>query len=75
MIVVFDGKRLEAPLIKMTGPGRVIMGVPAHRVRVREAAEESSQLAVASGTQDEMPMIGHYAVREKIDGELFVCLF
>ena len=72
MIVILDGKSLESALVEMAGSRRMVMRVPAHRVRVRDATQKRGQLAVLHRPQHEMPMIGHHAIGQNFHGELLV---
>jgi site-specific DNA recombinase len=53
------GMVLESTLVDMSGTGGMIVGVPAHAVRVRQPAAEVAQLAVALRPKHEMPVVGH----------------
>ena len=44
------------------------MGVPAHRVRMRQPAQEGSQVAVALRPEYKVPVIGHQDISEDSDG-------
>ena len=55
----------------MPGPHGVIMGVPAHGVRVGEPAQERRHFVFGLGPKNEVPMIGHDAVAENANGMLF----
>ena len=46
----------------------MIMGVMPPHVRDAEPAHQTGQGAVLVGTQHQMPMVGHQAIGEEIDG-------
>jgi hypothetical protein len=61
VFVLLDGKSPVTSLVKMPGSGRVVMRVPALRVRVGEPAQETAELVVFLRPEHEVPMIRHYA--------------
>ena len=48
MIVFLNREGLETALIKVPGPGGVVVGVPALRMRMRQPAQERGQVVIAS---------------------------
>ena len=52
----------------MTGPGGMIVRVPAHGVGVREPADKGGQFAVLPRPEHRVPAIGHQAVGQQADG-------
>ena len=67
MLIFRNGKRLESSLVEVAGSLGVVMGVPAHGVRVRQPAEEVRELRVGLGPYEQVPVIWHDRVRE--DGQ------
>ena len=65
MIVILDGKCLEAALIKVPAAGGVPMGVPALRVGVRQPTKELGQLASAARPKQKMPMVRHQTIAQQ----------
>ena len=65
MRIVLDGERLEAALVDVAGAGRVAMGVPTLRVREGQPAGEAGEVVFFSWPNDQMPMVGHHAIREQ----------
>ena len=53
----------------MSLAGRVVVSVVSHRVRTRDPAEESGQLAVFLWAQYGVPVIRHQFVGEQLDFE------
>ena len=75
VLVVLNGKRLEAALIHMTAARAVPMSVPAPRVRQRQPADEPGEFVVFPRPDDHVPMIGQNAISQQprfraIDGFL-----
>jgi hypothetical protein len=64
VLVFLDGKCLEPALIEMAGPRRVMMGVPTHRMGVSQPPKESGDLMLRFRANNEMPVIGHHAIRK-----------
>ena len=64
VLVFLDGKGLEPTLIEMAGPLRVMMGVPTHRMGVGQPPKESGNLMLRFRANNEMPVIGHHAIRK-----------
>ena len=64
VIVLLDRKRLESPLIEMTGPGGSVVRMPALRVRQSQPTHEPRQVAVCTRPQHQVPVIGHQAIRQ-----------
>lgn len=75
MIVLFDRKRLESTLVEMSRALRLVMCMPAHRVRVRKPTEKTRQLILAIRPHYKMPMIWHHTIRENRQGFPFKRLF
>ncbi len=69
VFVLFDRKRLESPLVQVSRAFRVVMRVPAHRMRVREPPEKIGYVEFCCRPDHKMPMIGHHAIRE--DGQRY----
>jgi hypothetical protein len=69
VVVLFNRKRLEAALVQMTGTLGVMVGMPSHRMCVRQPAKEPRHLILVLGTYHEVPMIGHHTVSK--DRQLF----
>src|SRR5688572_6217312 len=65
MIVLLNGKRFEATLIKMPAANVMVMGMPALRMRQGQPMHEVRQLAVAPRPKDKMPVVGHQAVADQ----------
>jgi hypothetical protein len=67
VVVLLDGERLEPPLVQVAGPGRVVVGVPPHGMRVRQPPEKVRHVPVGNRPEDEVPVVGHQTVREDSD--------
>ena len=65
MGIRLNQKRFEAPLIQMPAARRVPMRMPALGVRQRQPGHEPRQVAISERPQNEMPVIGHEAIREQ----------
>ena len=65
MVVVLDRKCLEASLIQMSAAGRVMVSVPALRVRQRQPAQKRGQFAILFRPKEEMPMVRHETIAEQ----------
>ena len=62
MIVFFDGKRLKSTLVKMPGPIRVVVSMPAHGMGVCQPSKEVRELIVIRWANHKMPVVMHQAV-------------
>jgi hypothetical protein len=60
-------ERLEAALVKGTGPLRVMLRVPALRVRESQPTHEFGEIAVALRPNHQMPMVRHDAIGQQAD--------
>jgi len=65
MFIGFHRERLEAALIQMAAADVLVMGVPALRVGQRQPVHEIGEFAIAFGPKDEVPVVGHQAVRKE----------
>ena len=74
MLVLFDRKRLETPLIERTGPRRAMRRVPPLRVRHREPTHELRKLAIASRPKHQVPMVRHHAPGQNPHRQSLLCL-
>jgi len=63
MLVRLGHERFEPALIEMSCSHRLPMGMPPLRMGERESVLQSRQIAILSGPDDEMPVVGHDAVR------------
>ena len=59
MVVFFDRKGFEAPLVKMPGSLRVVVGVPTHRVGNGEPPEKLADLVIRRWSDHEMRVVWH----------------
>ena len=55
-------------MVDMAGSGGMVVGVPAHAVRVGQPAAEGAELAVGFRPKNEMPMVGHQGEGEDPQG-------
>ena len=74
MLVFLDGERFEASLVEMPSSLRMEKGVPTHRMGVREPTEKAGKLLIRFGTDDEVPVIGHDAIRQDWQRFTLKCL-
>ncbi len=68
VLVLFNRKRFETPLVKMARSLGSIISVPAHRMGVRQPAEEVGELLVCFRADDEVPVIRHDTIGENRQG-------
>src|SRR5258706_5976663 len=62
------GEALVSALIQVPAAGGMAMLVPAADVGDSEPLHEPTEVAVAARAQDQVPVVGHEAVAEQIDG-------
>jgi len=62
------GRLLKTTLVDVPRPGRVVMSMPAHAVRMRQPAHKPRQLSVFLRPQDQVPVIGHQTVGQQPRG-------
>lgn len=68
MAVVLDRERIEPALVEVARPGGMAMGMPALGMGHRQPSHESGQVAIASGPEDEVEVVGHDAVGQHPHG-------
>jgi len=66
--VCLDREALKSTLIKMSTGLMMVMSVVTPHVRNAEPAHESRQRPIAIGPQHQVPVVGHQAEGEQIDG-------
>ncbi len=59
-----DGEGLKTSLVEVACPDGPVVNVPTHGVGVRQPSHERGQLPILSWVEDQVPMIGHHAVRK-----------
>ena len=64
MVVLLNREGLEAALVQRACACRPMRRVPTLRVRHRQPPHELRQVAIATGPEDKMPVIGHHAPRQ-----------
>jgi len=62
MLIGLDRKRLEAALIDRPGAGTVVVGMPAFGMRHRDPPQDFREFSVASGPEEQVPMIRHQTI-------------
>jgi hypothetical protein len=62
VVIILDRKALEAPLVDMTAPHRVVVNVPALRMGHGKPRHKAGEITVISRPQDQMPVRGHHAI-------------
>ena len=65
MGVVLDQERLVAALVEMALAARAVAAVPGLGVALRQATDETAEIAVRVRPQDEVPVVGHQAPGEQ----------
>ena len=68
MVVGLHGERFETSLVKVTGTGGAVMGMPALSVSQGQPLHELGEVTVAAGPKQEVEMIGHQAVGQQPHG-------
>ena len=71
MVVIGNGKTLEAGLIQVPLPRSVIMRVITLGVRGVHPAQHAAHSPVLGGSQDHVPMVGHERERKQLDRVAF----
>ena len=66
VVVILDGKALEASLIQMPSSSGVVVGVVSHRVCAANPLAKSPHLSIDQRANHQMPMIGHDLVRKQL---------
>ena len=74
MRIGLDRKRFEAALIDRSGPGRVMVSMPALRVRDGNPPQHLRELSIMPRPEEEMPVIRHQARGGDADAGLGVGL-
>ena len=74
MRIGLDRKRLEAALINRSGPGGVMVGMPALRVRDGNPPQHLGEFPIMPRPEEEMPVIRHQAIGGDADAGLGVGL-
>jgi len=65
MVVLLDGKRFEAALVKMACSHAMSVSMVPLRVGQGQPADETGKQTVGLGPGDQMPMVRHQAVGEQ----------
>jgi len=65
VVILLHGKRLESTLVKVTGPGRLAMRVPALCVSQRQPANKTRQFTVFLRPHNQVPVISHQTIRKQ----------
>ena len=73
MIVFLNRESPKTPLVKVARAGRVVMGMPALGMRMRQPAKEVGKLMIPLWPEHEVPVIGHDAIAEEPNGMLDQC--
>ena len=58
VVITLNRKGLESALVKVPGPGGLVVCVPTHRVHDRQPPKELAHLIVSGRLHHEVPMIG-----------------